>query len=120
MQKQKTFKIIFIVILCISLATNAVLFFGAFKIYKDFVECGRLEEKNSKTLLFADMFIRKVLMAERDIDFDTRLELETAVRNLNDSEILNQWQKFTKSLDKDSASNEVKNLLNLLVKKCIN
>ena len=120
MEKQKKSKTILIVILCVSLLMNAVLFLGAFKIYSEFMKCKRLEAENSKTLVFAGMFIQKVLMAGQDIDFNTRLELETAVRDLNDSEILNQWQKFTTSSDKDSASREAKNLLDMLVKKGIN
>lgn len=120
MEKRKTFNVIFIVILCVSLVMNAVLLFGSFKIYNEFRECKKLKEENSKTLIFAEMFIKKVLMAEQDINFDTRLELETAVRNLNDNEVLDQWQKFTKSSDKDAASSEVKNLLDMLVKKAAN
>jgi hypothetical protein len=63
------------------------------------------------------MFTEKVLLAERDVDFDTRLSLETAVRALNDQEIFDQWQKFTKSATKEEASAEAKKLLRILVQK---
>lgn len=55
--------------------------------------------------------------AEIEIDFDTRLKLETAVGNLNDEEILNQWQKFVDSKIEAEAQEEVKNLLEMLVNK---
>jgi len=72
---------------------------------------------NTKTLDFTKLFIDKVLKAESEIDFDTRLVLENGVRNLNDSDILAQWQKFTGSKDEVEAQKEVKALLEMLVNK---
>jgi hypothetical protein len=43
--------------------------------------------------------------------------LETAVRDLKDEEILNQWQKFVDSKTETEAQKEVKNLLELLINK---
>jgi hypothetical protein len=43
--------------------------------------------------------------------------LENAVRNLNDENILSQWQKFTESKTEAGAQEEVKNLLEILVGK---
>lgn len=63
------------------------------------------------------MFVEDILMADTEISFDTRLTLETAVRGLNDQQVFDQWQKFTKTTTKEEASNEAKNLLDLLVKK---
>lgn len=51
------------------------------------------------------------------MSFDTRLKLEAAVRSLDDEEILSQWQKFTESKTEAEAQTEVKNLLEMLVKK---
>ncbi len=119
MEQKKIFKIVLISILCVSLAANAALLFLGVKMYKELSSARDSKQQNSKMLSFANIFIEKILLAESDIDFDTRLELETRVRSLNDSEILSQWQKFTKS-DSLNASREAKYLLNLLVKKSIN
>jgi len=56
-------------------------------------------------------------MSNQEVDFNTRLTLETMVRNLNDKDILNQWEKFTQASDNQNASTEAKKLLDLLVKK---
>ncbi len=72
---------------------------------------------NSQTVDFAKLFVTKVLAADQEIDFETRLELENAVRNLQDKEILDAWQKFTNSQDEAEAQNQVKALLNVLLEK---
>jgi hypothetical protein len=63
------------------------------------------------------MFVEDVLMANTEIDFNTRLSLETAVRALNDQDIFNQWEKFTNSTTQIDSSNQAKILLDLLIKK---
>jgi hypothetical protein len=65
------------------------------------------------------MFTENVLLADKEIDFDSRLSLETSVRTLNDKEIFDQWQVFTKTLTKEDASLQAKKLLRLLVEKTI-
>ena len=72
---------------------------------------------NEKVLEFSKLFIKEVLKAETEVNFDTRLKLETAVRNLGDEEILNQWQKFVDSKTEAGAQEEVKNLLEVLLNK---
>ena len=119
MDAKKIVKIVFIIILCLSVVLNIAL---AVLLVKTVNNCNQsiasLASKN-QILDFTQMFVQKILMANQDIDFDTRLELETEVRNLNDQDILAQWQKFTKSTTKTDASNEAKNLLELLVKKSL-
>ena len=73
--------------------------------------------QNQKVLNFTSLFINKVLESNKEIDFDTRLMLENAVRDLRDPEILAQWQKFVGSKTEATAQVEVKNLLGLLVEK---
>ena len=63
------------------------------------------------------MFTEKVLLSDKEIDFDTRLSLETAVRNLNDAEIFNQWEAFVNSQTNTEATTQAKKLLELLMKK---
>ncbi len=81
------------------------------------VKAYQIQILNTKVLSFTRMFVEEVLMAEEEISFDTRLGLETAVRNLEDEAIFVQWQRFTKATTKEGASNEVKILLDLLVNK---
>ncbi|MFC1613147.1 hypothetical protein ACFL23_02330 [Patescibacteria group bacterium] len=66
---------------------------------------------------FTKLFIEKVLQAEQEVDFETRLKLENGVRDLGDANILAEWEKFINSEDADGAQNAVKNLLAILVEK---
>lgn len=71
----------------------------------------------TKTLDFTKLFIADVLDAKGEIDFETRLKLETAVRDLNDEEVLAAWNAFTGSQNEQEAQERVKQLLQLLVDK---
>jgi len=113
----KTSKIL-IAILCVSLLANAFLVFMCAKTYFVLTENTKAKEIKYNVLSFTNMFVEGVLLAEGEVDFDTRLSLETAVRNLNDEQIFAQWQRFTKSSD-ESTSVEVKKLLDLLIKKSL-
>lgn len=73
--------------------------------------------KNDKVISFSRLFIDNVLKSGKEVDFDTRLKLENAVREIKDDEILAEWGKFTKSQTEADAQIEVKNLLDLLMKK---
>lgn len=104
---------ILIVLFCISLAVNGYLVFLTVKLNQAY----QSQQVNQKVLTFRNMFTEKVLLANAEVDFDTRLTLETAVRNLNDQEIFDQWTIFTKAETKEEASAEAKKLLHLLVQK---
>ena len=75
------------------------------------------QQRNDKVLEFTKLFIAEVLKSEEEIVFETRLQLENAVRDLDDEEILNQWNKFTASETEIEAQEEVKNLLEMLINK---
>ncbi len=75
------------------------------------------EKVNEGVLNFTGLFIEKVLKAEGEIDFETRLKLESAVRALNDDAVLTAWQRFTNSATEKDAQDAVKNLLGILVSK---
>jgi len=112
--------IIFTIIIFFLLASN--LFFALnFYDLRHEVEALRSRlrvcQTNEKVLNFTRLFIEKVLKAQEEIDFETRLQLENAVRSINDEEILNQWKKFTQSQTEEEAQKEVVELLDLLVKK---
>ena len=73
--------------------------------------------RNEKVINFSSLFIDSVLKSGNEVDFDIRLKLENAVRDIKDDEILAQWDKFVKSKTEMEAQEEVKNLLSLLMKK---
>lgn len=110
---KKAILIIFIFASCVSLAFNAWLAYQVHTI----LGINEQQKGNDKVLAFTGMFVEDVLMANQEIDFDTRLSLETSVRALNDQQIFGQWQRFTKAVTKEDSSNEAKILLDLLVKK---
>ena len=75
------------------------------------------QKTNEKVLDFAKLFIEKVLKAKGEVDFETRLKLENAVREIRDKEILEKWQNFTNSQTEEEAQENVKDLLEILVDK---
>ncbi len=75
------------------------------------------QEINQKILNFISLFIKKVLKAKGEVDFETRLKLENAVREIRDKEILEKWQNFTNSQTEEEAQENVKDLLEILVDK---
>jgi len=74
---------------------------------------------NEKTVVFLQMFIKDVLKSTTQVDFETRLKLENAVRATNDQNILTEWQKFINSKDEAEAQANTKDLLDLLAQKII-
>ncbi len=52
---------------------------------------------NDLDIKFLKMFIKQVIKSTKEVDFDTRLKLENSVRELNDPQLLAQWQKFVAS-----------------------
>ena len=112
-------KIILIIIL-ILLAGNVFLGVKYISVVKELRQTQTLlqtQTTNEKVLEFSKLFIKEVLKAETEVNFDTRLKLENAVKNLGDEEILNQWQKFTESKTEVQAQEEAKNLLEMLMNK---
>ena len=115
-----TARLILIVVIVILLASNILLgvkYVNTQEELKTVKTILETQVMNEKVLDFTKLFINKVLKAEEEITFEERLTLENAVRNLNDEEILAQWNKFIESKDEMEAQREVKNLLELLVNK---
>ena len=111
---------IFFVIILILLAGNVFLGSRYIAGQKELRETQAVltnQKINERTLEFTKLFITKVLKAEAEVDFDTRLQLENAVRDIGDEEILAQWQKFTESKTETEAQEQTKNLLSVLVEK---
>ena len=116
MNKPKTILIIILVLLVGNVFLGSK-YFSAQKEFRQAQTALQTQTTNEKVLEFTKLFIKEVLKAEAEVNFDTRLKLENAVRNLGDEEILNQWQKFTESKTEAGAQEEVKNLLEMLVSK---
>ena len=111
------FLIIVVLILLISNAYCAVKYFAVEKEFQQAQTAIETKQTQEQVLEFTKLFIEKVLKAEAEIDFETRLKLENSVRALGDEEVLSQWQKFVESKTEEEAQEEVKNLLEMLVSK---
>lgn len=72
---------------------------------------------NGEVLLFTQLFMEKVLGGAKEVSFDDRLQLENSVRNLNDKEIFDSWQIFTKAKDAAEVQKDFYSLFELLLKK---
>ena len=109
-----------IVLIGVLLLGNAFFGIGYFaqKSVLDQAEAVRAKaEVNTKVVDFTMMFIKQVLQAEKEVDFETRLRLENAVRDLKDDNIVAEWQVFTNARTEIEAQNSVKRLLEALVGK---
>ena len=115
MSRQKTILSIVILILVAGNAFFAVKYFSTQKELNQTKTVAEAKNTNEKVLNFTKLFIAQVLRADGEVDFETRLKLENAVRDLNDEKILAQWQKFVESETEAEAQEEVKNLLEMLV-----
>ncbi|MFA5877789.1 MAG: hypothetical protein WC845_00195 [Candidatus Staskawiczbacteria bacterium] len=72
---------------------------------------------NAKVLTFTRLFVTKVLKAQGEVSFEDRLQLENAIREINNKALLDQWQRFIDSATEEQAQAEVKNLLEMLINK---
>lgn len=112
--------LLWLILVLILIASNIYLFWRYKVFQKQISESQNIlavEKTNEKVLEFTKLFVEKVLKSEEEVDLETRLKLETAVRDLNDQEILEQWNKFVESENEFQAQVEVKNLLGILVNK---
>jgi hypothetical protein len=113
-------KVVSVLLILLLIATNVFTILSLIKSQKELKEMqSQLAETQDKNpiLDFNKLFIEKVLKATDEVDFETRLDLENQVRNLNDSEVLEQWNKFVNAENQDVAQTEVKNLLEMLANK---
>ncbi len=117
MTKQKTILIIVILLLMGGNVYHGFKYLNAQKELRQTQTALEIQVINDKVLEFSKLFIEKVLKAETEVDFETRLKLENAVRNLGDEEILARWTNFVDSKSESEAQKNVKDLLELLVNK---
>ena len=116
-ENEKRFVAIFIVVLIIGNVVFAYNYFTSHKELEIIKSSQTKVELNQKIINFASMFIKKVLQADKEVDFETRLSLENAVRDLKDEEVMAEWQNFTASKTEADAQNSVKKLLGILITK---
>lgn len=110
---KKIIIILLVLVFWASVAGNIYLFYRLY----DASQIVKKAQINAKVLAFRDMFTKNVLLNSHEIDYDTRWEMEAAVRAINDEQIFNQWQKFVKAGTQEEASLEAKKLLSLLIDK---
>lgn len=118
MNNQKNIFVVIIIFLL--LGSNAFFAYSYFKVNKELTQIKSEQSKhemNEKVLEFSSLFIRKVLQADKEVDFETRLILENSVRDLKDEDIKREWQKFIGSKTENEAQDSVKRLLGVLVEK---
>lgn len=113
-------KIILFIVIFVLIAGNIVLAINYFLVERELWQAKESlakQQLNTKLINFSRLFVEKVLKAEKDISFEERLQLENSVRDLNDKEMLDQWNKFTESQTEPEAQENVKDLLDILTKK---
>lgn len=111
-----------IIIITISLLASAVIlllvqYFLLLAELKNIQSQLVVQEGSQKAAFFANLFINKVLISTGTVDFESRLQLENAVRDLNDPEIFSQWQKFTSGSGGAETQKTAGNILKLLINK---
>lgn len=74
------------------------------------------KQSQEKQLEFARLFVNKVIQPDKEIDFETRLDLENRVRAFDNPAILESWNRFTNSKTESEAQTEAKKLLLMLIK----
>ena len=72
---------------------------------------------NDKVVQFLNLFVANVINTDQEVSFEKRLQLENAVRDINDPEILDKWDVFIKSTTEQDIQAAVRGLLQVLVKK---
>lgn len=110
---------ILIIALILSLGFNVYLFSVLFMLKINQGEIGKSLkgfETNEKKVAFAKLFVEKVFLGKGDVSFEDRLLMENAVREINNKEILNQWQRFVDS-NSENAQSEASALLIMLLAK---
>jgi hypothetical protein len=75
------------------------------------------QKVNDKILLFTQLFMDKVLSGSKEVSFEDRLQLENSVRDLNDKEVFDSWQTFTRAKDQTETQQNFYSLFQLLLKK---
>lgn len=120
MNGRNIFLTILLILVVFLIASNVYFVKSYFSLKEKSKEIKCPEESikfNKKALDFLKLFIKKVLKAEKEVDFETRLKLENSVREIEDKEVLETWQRFVESQTEEEAQRNVKDLLEILAEK---
>jgi hypothetical protein len=93
------------------------MIFICYKNVGELVKERETRQHSEKLILFKNLFLENIILSDKNVDFEKRLEMEEAARALNDIEIFEAWQEFTKSKTSEDVNNRAKELLRLLVEK---
>jgi len=115
MQKTKLFIIIVVIIFIAGSIYLATMCFLSGTELARIRQQLKAQETNEKVLLFAQLFVDKILLSDGTVNFEDRLKLENAVRDINDKEIFSEWEKFTKSQNDRESQSAVGNLFKFLL-----
>lgn len=113
-------RVLFIIIIGALVIGNVFFALNYFSVYSELRDLRSIQTKvelNTKVINFTSLFIKKVLQADKEVDFETRLSLENSVRGLKDEEVMKEWQNFVGSKTEADAQNSVKKLLGILISK---
>tara|TARA_Y100000310_G_scaffold191145_1_gene191144 strand:+ start:1827 stop:2198 length:372 start_codon:yes stop_codon:yes gene_type:complete len=108
------------IIIAVLLLISLYSFFRFISIRSDLVTLQNevvQQETNESIIGFTNLFIEQVLQTESEIDFESRLELENTVREIEDEEILEVWRAFVESRTEQEAQDNVVTLLIILINK---
>ena len=115
MTRQEVAIITFILVLLIGNIFFAGQYLNKAKELKSIKQTAESYKINVKIINFFKLFIEKVLKSENEVDFETRLKLENAVRNTGNKDIVASWQQFIESKTESEAQQNIKGLLEILV-----
>ncbi len=73
--------------------------------------------QNKKIAAFQKLFVDKVLMANGEVDFDTRVELQNSARDTGDQAVIEAWNNFLSSKTESEGQKRVKELLSLFASR---
>ena len=74
---------------------------------------------NKNVLTFDKLFVTKVLAIQGQVSYQDTLELENAVDNTKDPDLINGWHTFLASTTEQDAQTSVLNLLSLFPDKIV-
>lgn len=113
-----------VIIVVITLLASGNIFFGVIYFIQraeahELAQCNETSELSQKVLIFSKLFVEKILKGSGEVSFDDRLKLENSIREINDQQIFDQWQNFTKSKSNYDAQAQAANLFTMLFSKII-
>ena len=80
-------------------------------------QLAKVQQINLKAVDFFKLFIANVLKNQKEVTFEERLQLENAILDLKDQQLLDHWHKFTSSKTESEAQQATVELFELLVNK---